>query len=278
MSVSALKLAKALRKFLDPARSFELSESSASARWLADLGLGSRVGKELRLTREEASKARVSLLRLLEAPSFAALDASPGTRSETLALTNNEKLLGASPRSSRVAVKAFPGQPLILGARQVWLDDRDNLEIDCESVSRLSGHDAVVLVENWESFERLPSLDASVCHRLPQGCSPLAIWRGAPDHPSGAALKALLSLTAPKFAYVDLDPAGLSIALSVPNLVDMLAPPLDELEELFQKRGRPRLFADQMMPRKSAPMCAKNWASVFELCNRLAVGVPQEIF
>lgn len=278
MSASAKTLAKTLRKHLEEPSSFEIPADGAPGRWLAGLGLGRRLGKALRLDRHEAAKARMMLLKGMEANDFSVLDAMPATRSQALSNTRNEKLHGSRPRGMRVAVKAFPGHPLLCDGHEIWLSPSDNLDIDAGSIVRFSAHSVVVAVENWESFERLPNLDADICSRLPPSCSPLAIWRGSIEYPVGTALRAMSLLAKPCYAYVDFDPAGLSIAQSLPKFVDMLAPSQTELERLFSSQGRPKLFVDQAMPKAPTTVQASNWSLVFHLCNRFAAGFPQEHF
>lgn len=166
--MSAKTVAKSLRKFLEEPMSFQVSCESATARWLADHGLGTRAGKFWKSSREDARKARPLLLRELEIDSFAELDLVPESRSESLDCARNEKLHGAQPRSRRVAIKAFPGQPLVGEHGEIHLSPRQHLEIDASEILLFAAHhDVVVMVENWEAFERLPELTAPICSRLP---------------------------------------------------------------------------------------------------------------
>jgi hypothetical protein len=280
LRASPKSLAKGLRKHLEDPGSFEIPADGAAARWLSALALGSRVGKTLRVSRDAAIKARAVLLSELEAQDFSVLDASPATRAESLASSNNEKLHGASPRARRVAIKAFPGRPLIDAGRELWLAPRDNLEVDLAAVVRFGGgHRLAVLVENWEAFERLPALDSPICGALPEAANPLAIWRGSKEHHVGTSIRALEALNVPCFAYVDFDPSALVFAQALPGFVDVLSPPIESLDAMFAGSGRTRLFAQQQPPQwAGVNPPPKNWLMVWEMCRRHGKGLPQEHF
>lgn len=279
MTPSSKRIAHALRPFLDDPRSFELPLNGAPARWLISQGLGHSGSKLLKIDRPTAFLARIILLSELEAKDFSLLDAMPDNRSASLRSTNNEKFHRTAPRAARVAIKSFPGKPLLDGEKLVHLDPSDNFEIDCDSILRFSSHEAVVAVENWETFERLPDPRSSLCSILPAGCNPLAIWRGSPDHPVQAALSAIKLLGKPCYAYVDFDPSGLLIARALPHFIDLLAPPASELEPLFHEFGRSKLYVDQIktMPPRDANAPA-HWKMVFDLCIKFSAGLPQEHF
>ena len=54
-----------------------------------------------------------------------------------------------------MAVKTFRGRPVRMGDKNVVLSDGVNLDMPISAAADVSGHLSVVLVENWEAFERI---------------------------------------------------------------------------------------------------------------------------
>ena len=79
-------------------------------------------------------------------------------------------------------------------------------------------------------------------------CSPLVVYRGDPHESRfDNVLKFLAQAGLPVLAFMDADPAGIAIASKLPNLVGMVLPPLDALEEQLRnpQTARKNLFMDQ---------------------------------
>lgn len=65
----------------------------------------------------------------------------------------DEKLTTKRLRGKRVAVKALPGRPLLLGPTPVHLPPGASLDLDRHWLVEHCTHDSVLLIENWENFE-----------------------------------------------------------------------------------------------------------------------------
>lgn len=67
------------------------------------------------------------------------------------------------------------------------------------------------------------------------GSNPLVVWRGDKvDNPTDAAMSFLRALDRPIWAFVDFDPAGLLIAVTLPNLAGVLAHDHETLSAMLQ--------------------------------------------
>lgn len=160
------------------------------------------------------------------------------SRSEALQLGDNEKLTNEPVMRRRVAIKALGvGSPLWVGDTPLPLPRGCHLNADFLELD-VSRHDWIVVVENWEAFERI---ELALQHLAFPGISPLVVWRGAAGGIRADAMLAWITgLTQPVAAFVDFDPYGLVIAATLPRLRQIIAPPAAALEALLKKgvRGR----------------------------------------
>lgn len=200
------------------------------------------------------------------------------TRAESLALGRDEKWAGGPARRDRVAVKTLPGRPLLIGHESILLPPRCHLEADTEKIAGSVQHDTVLLVENWECFDRIHAvqLDFSAA-----GANPLVLWRGGsgearPD----ASMQFLKTLNRPVWAFVDYDPAGLVIAATLPRLQGIIAPEESVLAELLEKHGLEDRYRTQLpaaapsLDRSGHPAVVFLWP----LLRQAGRALPQEIF
>jgi hypothetical protein len=200
------------------------------------------------------------------------------TRAESLALGRDEKWAGGPARRDRVAVKTLPGQPLLIGHESILLPPRCHLEADAEEIAGGVQHDTVLLVENWECFDRIDAvrLDFSAA-----GPNPLVLWRGGSGEARADASQNFLKLlNRPVWAFVDYDPAGLVIAATLPGLGGIIAPETSVLAELLEKHGLEDRYRAQLpaaapsLDRSGHPAIADLWP----LLRQAGRALPQEIF
>ena len=154
------------------------------------------------------------------------------SRANALKLGNNEKFTVAPVKRRRLAIKALrPTLPLSIFSNPIHLPA--GCHIDADSTAALpSGHDWIVVVENWESFERIHVAAEQL--EFP-GQNPAVVWRGdASTTRAGDMLDWLSEQSLPVAAFVDYDPEGLIIARSLPRLAHIVAPPLDALRARLQ--------------------------------------------
>jgi hypothetical protein len=200
------------------------------------------------------------------------------TRTEALALGNDEKLTSETVKRRRVAVKALtPSAPIDLGSGAIRLPARCHIEIDFETISA-EAHDWIVVVENWECFNDIHL----AADRLSfPGRSPLVVWRGDTSATrADAMMEWLAGLNQPVAAFVDYDPSGLIIAASLPRLKGFVAPDLNELARLLRENGLHERFQAQLsscqraLDLLSSPIIRPMW----ELIRREGRALPQEHF
>jgi hypothetical protein len=202
------------------------------------------------------------------------------TRAESLGLGSNEKMTSSAVRRDRIAVKTLPGKTLYLAnGSEFKIGHRMHVELDRVVTSGAAighHHDSILLVENWESFNDLHVTNLNFSNI---GNNPLVVWRGERsgcrvDH----ALAFIRESTLPVWAFVDYDPAGLGIALGLPRLAGVLAPPDLELASLLCS-GLSTRFLDQLpqwqvsLERAEHPDIRRLWRIIQDAGKAL----PQEI-
>lgn len=229
------------------------SERFSGSKVLRDFSDGYRIGrvKGVGLLFDQADKARIA-----EVLSMEGIDpATPPdawdqlSRADASRLGPNEKFASAPVKRRRVAIKTLRDRPLLLDGRQAVLPPACHLDADGPSIVERIGHDTVLLVENWECFDRIDLVDLDFS---PAGPNPLVIWRGdssstRADH----ALALVQSLPCPVWAFVDYDPAGLLIAARLPRLAGVIAPPTSRLTQDLQNGLRDR-YEEQLPMAASA--------------------------
>jgi hypothetical protein len=197
------------------------------------------------------------------------------SRAAATRLGPDEKFTAAPVKRARVAIKTLTGRPLCLAGQALLLPPACHLDVDGPAVVGLLAHADVLLVENWECFDRIheTSLDLT-----PAGENPLVVWRGdASDTRADHALALLRALAVPVWAFVDFDPAGLLIAAAAPHLAGIIAPPKAQLEQDLA-RGLPRRYQDQL-PSAAAALDGCDSESVRQLwamLRRHGRALPQE--
>jgi hypothetical protein len=151
------------------------------------------------------------------------------TRAEALHLGPDEKFASTPVKRRRVAIKTLRGNPLLLDGQALTLPPACHLDVDGAAVASLLAHKTVLLVENWEPFNRIDDVDLDLS---PAGDNPLVVWRGdRSDTRVDHALDLLRALEVPVWAFVDYDPAGLLIADGLPRLAGIIAPEPERLEQ-----------------------------------------------
>jgi len=200
------------------------------------------------------------------------------TRAESLALGRNEKWAGGPARRDRVAVKTLPGRPLRVGHESILLPPCCHLEADALEIAGSVEHDTILLVENWECFDRIHEvrLDFSAA-----GPNPLVLWRGGSGEArADASQNFLKALNMPVWAFVDYDPAGLVIAATLPGFAGIIAPEAAALAELLEKHGLEDRYRTQLpaasptLDQAGHPAVAFLWP----LLRQAGRALPQEIF
>ncbi len=204
-------------------------------------------------------------------------------RAQSLGLAHDEKLSGHSVGAGRLRLKTLAGQPLQVAGGNWRLPSRADLGLDLEAVlgSRI-GHDALLVVENLQTFEDIHEVGTDVTGGL-AGLNPLVLYRG--DAQGGARADAVHALiertTLPVYAFVDFDPAGLVIASGLPRLDQVLSPEFVKLEALIRTSGITQRYLVQVAAASYALERMESdprIASLWDVIRRAGKALPQEFF
>jgi hypothetical protein len=204
-------------------------------------------------------------------------------RAQSLQLAHDEKFAGRSVGAGRLRLKTLPGHTLYVAGGSWKLPCRADLGLDLAAVlGHEIGHDALLVIENLQTFDELHNIDADVMGSLPAR-DPLVIYRG--DTQGGAradAIRTLIESTIlPVYAFVDYDPAGLVIASGLPRLDKVLAPSLQNLGTLIHTHGIARRYLEQVATASHALQQLKGdsrIAPLWEVIHTAGKGLPQEFF
>ena len=197
------------------------------------------------------------------------------SRARALHLGRNEKFASTPVKRQRVALKTLPGNPLHIGGQALMLPPGCHLDVNGATASGLLAHESLLLVENWESFNRIHATDLDLS---PPGENPLVVWRGdQSDTRADHALALLQALDVPVWAFVDFDPAGLLIADSLPRLAGIVSPEHERLERDLV-HGLSERYQDQL-PMAAAALDASTREPVrllWAIIRRYGRALPQE--
>lgn len=200
------------------------------------------------------------------------------TRAESLALGRDEKWADGPARRDRVVVKALPGRPLRISHDSLMLPPRCHLEADALEIAGGVQHDTILLVENWECFDRIHEVQLDFSSA---GTDPLVLWRGgSAEARADASQNFMRVLNRPVWAFVDYDPAGLVIAATLPGLQGIIAPEASILAELLEKHGLEERYRIQLPAAAPCLDRAEHPAVVFlwPILRQAGRALPQEIF
>jgi hypothetical protein len=201
------------------------------------------------------------------------------SRHEALALGSNEKLAPLNVRKSIVAVKAFPSRPIYLTTGKINLPLGANIMISHNDLHITDAHSSIVLIENWEAFERIHHLSFPVPVHLE---SALLIYRGDVGVlPTEATHDWLRSHNIPVYVFSDQDPSGLVIAMTAPNFTGLMFPPHADLEEAFSAgKGDRKRYLEQIVSCNDLLSTCENAeiSSYFNIIRDAGRALPQEEF
>jgi hypothetical protein len=159
-------------------------------------------------------------------------DLKPLHREQALALVRNEKMAGKAVKQQRLALKSLPGCPLKLNQHQYHLPDSGYLDMGLADIASCQ-HQTVLIVENYRCFDQLQKHQFKA---VVGQYDPLVIFRGDKVFSEKTVRQLLQQLDLPVLVMADIDPKGLLIAQSFPNLIGLVAPELAMLEALFKQQ------------------------------------------
>lgn len=199
------------------------------------------------------------------------------SRTESLAFGSNEKLSTAAVRDHRVAIKSLPNQPLLLNGQRIFLPQGCNLDIDGRRVAQHCAHQTVLVVENWEAFERVHQVNFDLAAA---GENPLVVFRGSFVYQQNHLVALLQALKLPVFAFVDFDPAGLLLAQNLPYFQELLIPPREILLAALKQCTNHARYQAQLkqtasiLDQSTHPTITEIWRTL----QTLGTALPQEYF
>ena len=235
------KLAEAMQHILS--RQDERFTLTVTRQRLVDDGIGTKRGKSVYFNERD----RQAMREWLEAKGFSTepVDMSGMSRAERLEVTPHEKAGGEAVKRNRISIKALAGQALVIGGQPINLPEESHLDVDWTKIVSQIGHRCIMVVENYENFNRLHEIRFD----FPIGLdSPLVLYHGDPNESRLDSVQRFIDGTGlPVLAFMDADPAGINLASKFKNLIAMVAPVPDVLEGLLvsPKSGRRDLFQAQ---------------------------------
>lgn len=272
-----------LRIFHSPDSRFSAGRSISA--FCAEYNLGMKQGASLVFTEEDKRE----IGRILQGEM--GIDSATTTpeswkhlgRAQSLQLARDEKFAGRSVGSGRLRLKTLPGNTLHVAGGSWDLPYRADLGLDLAAVLvHEIGHDALLVIENLQTFDDIHSVGMDVMDSL-SARDPLVIYRG--DTQGGAradTIHALIESTIlPVYAFVDYDPAGLVIAAGLPRLEKVLAPSLQDLGTLIQAHGIAKRYLEQVAAASHALQQLKMDSRIgplWEVIHTAGKGLPQEFF
>jgi len=236
------KLAEAMQRILSKAEE-RFTWTATLQRLVDDAGIGIKRGKSVYFKEADRDKMR----DWLKAKGFSVeqVDLTGMSRSERLVVTPNEKAGKVAIKQNRISIKALAGQPLMLGGENIYLPAESHLDADGTKIAGQIAHQCVMLVENYENFNRINETKFD----LPEDFdSPLVIYHGDPNESRLDNVQHFLNrINLPVLGFMDIDPSGIFMASRLPNLIAMVAPAKDVLEKQLSspQTGRRDLFQSQ---------------------------------
>jgi hypothetical protein len=254
----------------------EFGVSAILRQFVTDSGIGVMHGRKIIFTEGHKERIRTWL---------SADNIDPGTpvdawaglgRSDALNIGPDEKWAGEAVRAQRISIKALKGRPLLVDGQSIYLPPLANMEWSYQEALESLLHDAVIVVENWEAFERINDFQVDMSY---VSTNPLILWRGGGSNVSvGASTRFVEAYRRPVWSAPDYDPEGLAIASRLPHLVGVLAPQEDVLRRLLTEAKLHGRYSKQLPGAQSTleqathPDVKRLWALVRETANAL----PQE--
>lgn len=197
-------------------------------------------------------------------------------REAALSFALDEKIAGQSVKKGRLAIKALIGRALKINGLSYSLPAFGYLDMALADITG-TAHNCVLLIENYRCFDRLENMQLN----LPdQYADPLVLYRGDNDYSEKTVRQLLVQLNLPVLAMADIDPQGLSITQSFPNIVGLIAPSLVDLEALLQdkQKANPKLYDKQLAGCQNT-LSSSPYAlirSLWEMMKRHQAGIVQE--
>ena len=165
-------------------------------------------------------------------------------REQALSFALDEKMAGQTVKKDRLAIKTLAGHTLKINGESFSLPGCGYLDLALADISS-TAHHCILLIENYRCFDRLEKMHLNLPE---QYADPLVLFRGDNYYSENTVRQFLAQLNLPVLVMADLDPQGLIIAQSFPNVIGLIAPCLADLEALFKdkQKANPKLYEKQL--------------------------------
>jgi hypothetical protein len=259
----------------------KISPGKEVSKFLEENNLGERSGKYWLLSRKDRQMIRKVLENEYDIAEHATHDSWKGlSRHEALSFGGNEKMTSKAVRSEIVAIKPMPGEALHLESGKSCLPDGAAVILPWRSVKiSAAHHDRLIVVENWEAFERLHCLMFDIPSEFQNA---IAIYRGEQaGYRTEAVHDWLSNQRLPVYVFSDQDMAGLEIAITTPGFAGLFFPPLETLRDMFlQGKGlRDRYLSQNTKSGVFLSKCHNAEVCQYrDLINEFGRAIPQEWF
>jgi hypothetical protein len=177
-------------------------------------------------------------------------------------------------QKDRVFIKPVPGCNLIMNGSSIPVMDGCHMCIPIGLASTITAP-AIILVENLEVFQDFHLMGFAVPDELRDA---LIVFRGKPHVVRQDTAEAFLKeKSVPVTACFDIDPSGLSNALSTPYFRDILWPGREALMKL-KRLWRPDLYRDQSHVMARLDVATGELAKARDFLRESGAGVMQEAY
>ena len=165
-------------------------------------------------------------------------------REDALLFALDEKIAGQAVKKDRLAIKTLAGHRLKINGYYYSLPSCGYLDIALVDLISMA-HNCILLIENYRCFD---SLEKMYLNLPEQYADPLVIFRGDNTYSEKTLRQFLAQFILPVLVMADLDPKGLIIAQSFPNVIGLIAPGLADLEVLLKdkQKANPKLYEKQL--------------------------------
>ena len=208
--------------------------------------IGRTQGNKLKVTPQDKDEllALVKFAIGVDLGQISVTDFAAMNREEALTSALDEKMAGQAVKKDRLAIKTWAGHILKINGEAFSLPGCGYLDMPLADISS-TVHKHILLIENYRCFDRLEKVRLN----LPdQYADPLVLFRGDNYYSENTVRRFLEQLNLPVLVMSDIDPKGLIIVQSFPNVIGLIAPCLADLEALFKdkQKANPKLYEKQL--------------------------------
>jgi hypothetical protein len=240
--------------------------------------IGLKQGNKLKVTQQDKDEllALVKHATGVDLGQISVTDFAAMNREQALSFALDEKMAGQTVKKGRLAIKALAGHSLKINGQLYSLPGCGYLDLALADITD-TAHRCILVIENYRCFDRLEKMHLNLPEHY---ADPLVIFRGDNYYSENSVRHKSAQLNLPVLVMADLDPKGLIIAQSFPNIIGLVAPCLADLEALFKdkQKANPELYAKQLAASRNAlsesPYALIKW--LWELMKTHQAGIVQE--